>query len=139
MSYGGFSYRPGRDRSRSPPRYDRYERDHYDRYNDRDRYDRHDRGYGDRYSDRRPREEVKEPIKEPEIKPVAKPKPKKCILPLTWDENTKCKELRGHNSKVHSVAWNSNGKMLASGSTDRTARVWFIEKLVIALIPCYLE
>ena len=37
------------------------------------------------------------------------------------------KELLGHSKKVHSVAWNSSGKKLASGSVDRTVRVWSIE------------
>jgi len=34
------------------------------------------------------------------------------------------KDLLGHKKKVHSVAWNCNGRKLASGSVDQTVRVW---------------
>lgn len=34
--------------------------------------------------------------------------------------------LTGHTKKVHSVAWNCTGRKLASGSVDRTARIWDI-------------
>jgi len=37
------------------------------------------------------------------------------------------RELNGHSKKVHSVAWNSTGKKLASGSVDETARIWNLE------------
>ncbi|CAH2069784.1 unnamed protein product [Thlaspi arvense] len=37
------------------------------------------------------------------------------------------REYQGHKKKVHSVAWNSNGTKLASGSVDQTARIWNIE------------
>jgi len=37
------------------------------------------------------------------------------------------RELMGHKKKVHSVAWNSNGRKLASGSVDKTARVWSVD------------
>lgn len=33
-------------------------------------------------------------------------------------------ELKGHDSSVRSLAWDSNGKMLASAARDRTMRVW---------------
>jgi WD40 repeat protein len=32
--------------------------------------------------------------------------------------------LRGHKGSVSSVAWNSDGKRLATGSADGTAKVW---------------
>lgn len=35
-------------------------------------------------------------------------------------------DLVGHSKKVHSVAWNCTGRKLASGSVDRTVRVWDI-------------
>lgn len=37
------------------------------------------------------------------------------------------RDLYGHKKKVHCVAWNGNGKKLASGSVDKTARVWNFE------------
>ncbi|KAI9209594.1 WD40-repeat-containing domain protein [Polychytrium aggregatum] len=37
------------------------------------------------------------------------------------------KELRGHQQKVHSVAWNSIGTKLASGSVDKTVRIWSLD------------
>lgn len=37
------------------------------------------------------------------------------------------KDFFGHKKKVHSVAWNSTGKKLASGSVDQTAHIWNFE------------
>ena len=34
------------------------------------------------------------------------------------------RELTHHTKKVHTVAWNCDGKRLASGSVDRTVCVW---------------
>lgn len=42
-------------------------------------------------------------------------------------KNLHIREYVGHKKKVHSVAWNCNGKKLASGSVDQTARIWHIE------------
>lgn len=39
-------------------------------------------------------------------------------------DNSKIRECRGHKEKVHTVAWNCDGRKLASGSVDKTARVW---------------
>ena len=44
------------------------------------------------------------------------------------------REFMGHKKKVHSVAWNCNGKRLASGSVDQTARVWNIDPQVRLLV-----
>jgi WD40 repeat protein len=33
-------------------------------------------------------------------------------------------ELRGHTSQVTSVAFDLSGKYLASGSSDKTVRIW---------------
>ncbi|ORX75402.1 WD40 repeat-like protein [Anaeromyces robustus] len=38
------------------------------------------------------------------------------------------REYKGHRQKVHTVGWNIEGKKLASGSVDQTARVWNIER-----------
>ena len=35
-------------------------------------------------------------------------------------------ELLGHSKKVHAVAWNCTGRKLASGSVDKTVRIWDI-------------
>lgn len=32
--------------------------------------------------------------------------------------------LRGHEGSIHTVSWSSSANMLASGSDDRTLRVW---------------
>eukprot|EP00850_Spirogloea_muscicola_P004517 SM000019S05061 [mRNA] locus=s19:698378:702152:+ [translate_table: standard] len=37
------------------------------------------------------------------------------------------REYVGHRKSVHSVAWNSTGRKLASGSTDYTANIWHID------------
>jgi THO complex subunit 3 len=39
------------------------------------------------------------------------------------------KEFRGHKRQVHSVGWNLDGKRLASGSVDHTARVFAVERV----------
>ena len=43
-----------------------------------------------------------------------------------WDVKTGQLEgtLEGHKGRVHSVAWDSGGVRLASGSDDGTVRVW---------------
>ena len=42
--------------------------------------------------------------------------------------NNRKKELQAHSAKVHSVAWNSDGKRLASGSYDKTVNVFVLER-----------
>lgn len=39
-------------------------------------------------------------------------------------DSSKIRECKGHKEKVHTVAWNCDGRKLASGSVDKTARVW---------------
>jgi WD40 repeat protein len=34
------------------------------------------------------------------------------------------RSLKAHTRKVHSVGWNCDGTQLASGSTDKSARIW---------------
>ena len=41
--------------------------------------------------------------------------------------NATVKSFSAHNSKIHSVAWNVDGKRLASGSTDKTVAVFAFE------------
>jgi len=38
------------------------------------------------------------------------------------------REYKGHRQKVHTVGWNNDGKKLASGSVDQTARIWNVER-----------
>ena len=45
----------------------------------------------------------------------------KCISTLTTDEMA---EMEGHEDAVQVVLFNSDGKTLISGSSDRTFRVW---------------
>jgi len=42
-------------------------------------------------------------------------------------KNATVKSFSAHNSKIHSVAWNIDGKRLASGSTDKTVAVFTFE------------
>jgi RNA polymerase sigma factor (sigma-70 family) len=41
-----------------------------------------------------------------------------------WPEGTVQKNLRGHTKPVMSVCWSPDGKVLASGSEDGTAKLW---------------
>ncbi|KAG0239968.1 hypothetical protein BGW41_007363 [Actinomortierella wolfii] len=41
----------------------------------------------------------------------------------------KGREYRGHKSSVHTVGWSCDGRKLASGSVDKTARIWAPERL----------
>jgi len=38
------------------------------------------------------------------------------------------KEYQAHNSKIHSVAWNCDGRRLASGSYDKTVVIFTLDK-----------
>lgn len=39
-------------------------------------------------------------------------------------------ELKDHSSTVASIAWNTNGRYLASACRDGTLRVWDVKKLL---------
>ena len=39
-------------------------------------------------------------------------------------QSARSKEITGHSSKVHVIAWNCTGSLLATGSTDNTAKIW---------------
>jgi WD40 repeat protein len=43
-----------------------------------------------------------------------------------WDAKTGAQllDLRGHEDGLRTVAWSPNGRIIATGSTDRTARLW---------------
>lgn len=46
----------------------------------------------------------------------------------SFKNNNKSREFPAHTAKVHSVAWSCDGKRLASGSFDKTASVFVLEK-----------
>jgi WD40 repeat protein len=53
-------------------------------------------------------------------------------------KNATTKSFQAHNSKIHSVAWNVDGRRLASGSTDKTVAIFTFEnreKLVSLIKP----
>ncbi|KAG0289849.1 hypothetical protein BGZ98_003690, partial [Dissophora globulifera] len=47
---------------------------------------------------------------------------------ITGFPTLKSREYRAHKANVHTVGWNSDGRRLASGSVDKTARVWAPER-----------
>lgn len=51
------------------------------------------------------------------------PPPKK-VLPVPAFASGTTSTVSGHSRSVNSLEWNSTGTMLASGSDDKTARVW---------------
>jgi WD40 repeat protein len=48
----------------------------------------------------------------------------------SWLQVTLAGTLRGHASWVYSVAWSSDGRLLATGSLDSTVRVWDLDAVV---------
>lgn len=44
-----------------------------------------------------------------------------------FQQNDRTKEYSFHIAKVHSVAWSCDGKMLASGSFDKTVNVYLLD------------
>eukprot|EP00118_Oscarella_pearsei_P000329 m.4713 g.4713 ORF g.4713 m.4713 type:complete len:333 (+) comp11150_c0_seq1:12-1010(+) len=45
-----------------------------------------------------------------------------------FKKNGKIKDFQAHESKAHSVDWNSDGRKVASGSTDKTVSVFSLDK-----------
>lgn len=45
-----------------------------------------------------------------------------------FKQNNRSKEYSAHSAKVHSVAWNHDGRKLASGSYDQTASVFVLDR-----------
>ncbi|XP_071946995.1 THO complex subunit 3-like [Antedon mediterranea] len=54
-----------------------------------------------------------------------------------FQSNGRTKEMSAHNAKVHSVAWSCDGRMLASGSFDKTVGLFTLEKDKIRLETTY--
>ena len=52
-------------------------------------------------------------------------------------KNATVKSFSAHNSKIHSVAWNVDGKRLASGSTDKTVAIFTFEnkEKLVSIFP----
>ncbi|XP_018407900.1 PREDICTED: THO complex subunit 3 [Nanorana parkeri] len=50
------------------------------------------------------------------------------VLQEHFRGNCKTREFPAHSAKVHSVAWSCDGRRLASGSFDKTASVFVLEK-----------
>ena len=46
------------------------------------------------------------------------------VVPFTSELGKRLLVLRGHTESINSVSWNRDGKRLATGSDDHTARVW---------------
>ena len=44
------------------------------------------------------------------------------MVAVDWPGGRETKEYLGHKKKVHSLAWNSSGEKLASGSVDQSVR-----------------
>lgn len=46
------------------------------------------------------------------------------VLQEHFKTHNKIRELRYHNSKVHSIRWNCDGRKLASGSNDKSVVIY---------------
>ena len=55
-------------------------------------------------------------------------KKKTFLSGIILDPKFTVKDFSGHSAKVHSVAWSCDGKRLASGSLDKTACVFTLDK-----------
>ena len=60
-----------------------------------------------------------------------------------FKSHSKIKEYTAAQGKVHSVAWNSDGRRLAAGSMDKTVTVFIMEGhrlvsalLAVQMLPC---
>jgi WD40 repeat protein len=47
-----------------------------------------------------------------------------CIRIFNIETDTCIQEFHGHTNFIYSLAWNSTGSFIASGSADRTAKIW---------------
>lgn len=55
----------------------------------------------------------------------------------SFKNNNKSREFPAHTAKVHSVAWSCDGRRVASGSFDKTASVFVLEKdRLVSLLAC---
>ncbi|KAF3838844.1 hypothetical protein F7725_010612 [Dissostichus mawsoni] len=55
----------------------------------------------------------------------------------SFRNNNKSREFPAHTAKVHSVAWSCDGRRLASGSFDKTASVFILEKDRLRVELCW--
>jgi WD40 repeat protein len=51
-----------------------------------------------------------------------------------FKKNSRIKEVSAHTSKIHSVAWSSDGRRLASGSFDKTVSIFQLDN--VKLVSC---
>lgn len=45
-----------------------------------------------------------------------------------FSTNSRCRDFQAHQSKVHSVDWNCDGRKLASGSFDKTVALFSLDR-----------
>jgi len=58
-----------------------------------------------------------------------------------FQTNNKTKEYQVHSAKVHSVAWNCDGKRLASGSFDKTVVAFVFDRgdRLVSSVKCHCD
>jgi WD40 repeat protein len=59
-----------------------------------------------------------------------------------FKKNNRIREYSVHSSKIHTVAWNCEGRRLASGSFDKTVAMFTLDKdklvgWIFSFVICY--